>query len=121
MKIQVEGKTYDTVDLIYVANHKVSEDFTFPGYYSETLYKTHDNNYLLMCYDYDDLTDKYSEREFKIEPNPGMWLLGHRHERLAGFMFPELRKRVEHCLHGDNLQKGAEKGETFYQPGEAKS
>ena len=121
MKIQVEEKTYDTDELIFVAKNESSDIFQNPSNFYEALYKTKDNEFILLCLAYDEYIDDYpSERTFEIETHPEIWLLDNGHERLAGFMFPEHRKKVEDFLRDMNLQDAPEKGETFYLPGEAK-
>ena len=128
MKIQVEQNQYDIAELIYIAKVRIYEVDLLPSFYSEALYKTDDNSYIVMTYEFeyganneekvDDINNNFAT--FKLEPNPELWLLNNGQERLAGFMFPGLRKKVEHSLYTSNLQRGAEKGETFYRTGEAK-
>ena len=127
MKFKINSRWYESSDLTFIASFRNNEDRESYYFYSETLFGADDNTFILL------LSGNAGSRiakavegkkepsfYFKVEESPGLWLLNNGHERLAGFLFPELRIVIEQTLFSSLLHGSLRQGETFYIRGEAK-
>ncbi|HEX5001568.1 MAG TPA: hypothetical protein VFW78_03655 [Bacteroidia bacterium] len=102
MHIQINQKYYYEDELTFIAVYQNMEDQHCYYHYRETLLLAGDGTYILKCQG--NPGSRYHRTKhgvpvrslyFKHEPHPGIWLLQHGHQRLAGLMFTELRPSIE--------------------------
>ena len=69
---------------------------------TQTLFQLHDDSFVVRIDKPNDpnsnevlVDDIERTKIYRREFNPSLWLLTHGHEQLAGFMFPELKDKIE--------------------------
>lgn len=127
MNIQINEKWYDASDLTFIAKFQNMEDQNNYYHFREMLFRANDGTYIVKCQG--NPGSKYHKmvsgvpvrsQKFSYEPHPELWLLNHGHERLAGFMFPQIRSQVELALNSFGYKCDLPTGEVFYSTGEVK-